>query len=193
MRRPLTATDAVRSTGLKALVTVCTSVALAVGSSAGFGLALSGCSESEDSSITEVPFTSPDGRTASVADFAGRPLVLNMWATNCAPCVKEMPAFDEVATEQQEQVQIIGVNVFDSPADAEAFAADLGVRYPQYTDPNGALSSALAVTGLPATAFFDSNGKLVIVHQGAYTADELRAAIAEYFPDLGSGEQDTDE
>ena len=46
------------------------------------------------------------------------------------------------------------------------------------------LSTALAVTGLPATAFFDADGKLVDVHQGAYTADELRAAIEQHLPAL---------
>ena len=63
-------------------------------------------------------------------------------------------------------------------------AADLGVSYPQFTDPDGGLSTALAVTGLPATAFFDADGKLVDVHQGAYTADELRAAIEQHLPAL---------
>ena len=145
-------------------------------------LVASSCGGSEGTSVNEVPFAASDGRTTSVTDFAGRPLVLNMWATNCAPCVKEMPAFDEVAADLSDQLAIIGVNVFDTPDDAAAFAADLGVTYPQFSDPDGALSSALAVTGLPATAFFDAGGKLIEVHQGAYTADELRAAISQYLP-----------
>jgi thiol-disulfide isomerase/thioredoxin len=148
-------------------------------------LVVAGCSDSDGTSVTEVPFTASDGSSASVADFAGQPLVLNMWATNCVPCVKEMPALDEVAAEQSGALQIIGVNVFDTPQDATAFATDLGVSYPQFTDPDGELSSALSVTGLPATAFFDAAGKLIDVHQGAYTADELRAAIAQQFPNLG--------
>ncbi|MDO9173407.1 MAG: TlpA disulfide reductase family protein, partial [Actinomycetota bacterium] len=94
---------------------------------------------------------------------------------------------DEVADEVADDVQIIGVNVFDSPDDAAAFAADLGVEYPQFTDPDGALSTALAVTGLPATAFFDADGRLVELHQGAYTADELRSAIATLLPATSEG------
>ncbi|MGB8862116.1 MAG: TlpA disulfide reductase family protein [Ilumatobacteraceae bacterium] len=149
-------------------------------------LAVCGCSDSKGTSVVEVPFTAADGSTASVADFRGQPLVLNMWATNCRPCVKEMPAFDKVAGEYAGTLQIIGVNVFDNAPDAAAFAADLGVTYPQFTDPDGALSTALSVTGLPATAFFDESGKLVDVHQGAFTADELRAAIAQRFPSITS-------
>ena len=142
------------------------------------------CSDTKATSVAEVPFTAADGSTTAVADFEGAPLVVNMWATNCVPCVKEMPALDEVATEMVGRLQIIGVNVFDTPQNAAAFAADLGVSYPQFTDPDGGLSTALAVTGLPATAFFDADGKLVDVHQGAYTADELRAAIEQHLPAL---------
>lgn len=142
------------------------------------------CSDTKGTSVAEVSFTAADGSTTAVADFEGAPLVVNMWATNCVPCVKEMPALDEVATEMVGRLQIIGVNVFDTPQNAAAFAADLGVSYPQFTDPDGGLSTALAVTGLPATAFFDADGKLVDVHQGAYTADELRAAIEQHLPAL---------
>lgn len=147
------------------------------------GAPWSTCSDTKGTSVAEVPFTAADGSTTAVADFEGAPLVVNMWATNCVPCVKEMPALDEVATEMVGWLQIIGVNVFDTPQNAAAFAADLGVSYPQFTDPDGRLSTALAVTGLLRhRVLFDADGKLVDVHQGAYTADELRAAIEQHLP-----------
>jgi len=148
-----------------------------------------GGAESGGTSLAMVPFTAADGTRVSVASFKGAPVVVNLWATWCAPCVKEMPAFDEVAAEQaalKGGVQIIGINVGDSADAATAFAADLGVTYPQYTDPDGELSTALSVTGYPATAFVDADGKLLDVHQGAFTADELRAAIARLFPDAAT-------
>jgi thiol-disulfide isomerase/thioredoxin len=145
-------------------------------------IALSGCANAHETSVSDVPFTAADGSTTSVADFSGKPLVLNMWATNCPPCVNEMPALDIVAAEQTDSVQIIGVNVFDTADDAATFAAELGVDYPQFTDPDGELSTALRVTGLPATAFFDESGNLIELSQGSFTADELRAAIARNFP-----------
>lgn len=139
---------------------------------------LNACSsDNGTNSVAQVPFTAADGTSTNAAAFRGTPLVLNMWATNCKPCVKEMPAFDEVAAELAGDVAVIGVNVFDDADTAAEFAADLGVTYPQYNDPDGELSTALEVTGLPATAFFDANGTLIDVHQGAYTADELRLAI----------------
>lgn len=148
-----------------------------------------GGADSGGDALADVPFTATDGAAASLSTFRGTPIVVNLWATWCAPCVKEMPAFDEVATEQAAQpsgVRIIGVNVGDSTQAATEFATELGISYPQYTDPDGELSTALHVTGYPATAFVDADGKLLDVHQGAFTADELRAAIARNFPDAAT-------
>ena len=131
-----------------------------------------------------VPIAAADGSSATLTEFSGTPLVVNLWATWCSPCVKEMPAVDEVASETT-SVRIIGVNVGDDPAAAAAFAADLGVSYPQYTDVDGGLMSEFAVANLPATAFIDADGTVLDVHSGAFTADELRSAIADHFPDLG--------
>jgi thiol-disulfide isomerase/thioredoxin len=144
-----------------------------------------GASSGSASSVADVPFSAADGTSLTLADMKGTPVVLNMWATWCKPCVKEMPAFDEVAA-SQDAVRIIGVNVADDADDAAAFAADLGVSYEQFNDPTGGLSDAFEVTGLPATAFVDADGKVVEVHAGALTADELRDRIAASFPDTTS-------
>jgi thiol-disulfide isomerase/thioredoxin len=145
-----------------------------------------GGNSSSDSGPAAVPFSAADGTETSLSQMAGTPVVVNMWATWCTPCVKEMPAFDEVAS-STDGVRIIGVNVGDSADDAAQFAADLGVTYEQFTDPDGNLSTALSVSGLPATAFVGADGKVVEVHQGAYTASELRDAIQQYLPDHDEG------
>jgi thiol-disulfide isomerase/thioredoxin len=153
---------------------------------AAFASACGGSATSGSDSTRDVTFTAADGSSHTLGEMEGTPVVLNMWATWCKPCVKEMPAFDEVAA-GTDAVRIIGVNVADEAADAEAFATELGVTYEQFTDPSGELSDAFAVTGLPATAFIDADGKVVEVHAGAFTADELRDAIAEHFPDVSNG------
>ena len=72
---------------------------------------LNACSsDNGTNSVAQVPFTAADGTSTNAAAFRGTPLVLNMWATNCKPCVKEMPAFDEVAAELAGDVAVIGVN-----------------------------------------------------------------------------------
>lgn len=125
-----------------------------------------------------------DGAPASLADFAGNALVVNLWATWCAPCVAEMPAFDTVAADLAaagSEITVLGVNVGDSAEEAAAFAGDLGISYPILTDPDGRLSTALGVTGLPATAFIAADGELLDIHAGAYTETQLEASIAEHF------------
>jgi cytochrome c biogenesis protein CcmG/thiol:disulfide interchange protein DsbE len=138
------------------------------------------------SKATTVTFAAADGSTTSLADMKGTPVVLNMWATWCKPCVREMPDFDSVAS-SVDGVRIIGVNVADSAEDAAAFATKLGVSYEQFNDPTGELSDAFDVTGLPATAFVDASGKVVEVHAGALTAEELRVRIATDFPEISKG------
>ncbi len=145
-----------------------------------------GGSSSSTADAAHVTFTSSDGSEASLAQLSGTPLVVNMWATWCPPCVKEMPAFDEVAAATS-GVKVIGINVGDTSEAAAAFAGDLGVHYDQYTDPDGKLSAALSVTGLPATAFIAADGTIVEVHQGAYTAAQLQDAISRHFPDPDGG------
>jgi thiol-disulfide isomerase/thioredoxin len=147
-------------------VTVLAVTVLAVASACGGGAG-------PTASVAKVSFTAADGSATSLSELKGTATVVNLWATWCSPCVKEMPAFDRVAAATP-GVRIIGINVGDSAAAATAFAAKLGVRYSQYTDPDGKLSAAFSVSGLPATAFVDASGKVLQVHQGALTEQQLR-------------------
>ncbi|MFZ4719310.1 MAG: TlpA family protein disulfide reductase [Ilumatobacteraceae bacterium] len=165
-----------------------TIVRLAVVAAAGISLVACGGSDNGAAGggdATRAEFTAADGTSMTLADMKGSPVVVNMWATWCKPCVKEMPAFDQVAA-SIDGVRIVGVNVADEAADAAKFAADLGVAYEQFTDPTGSLSDAFGVTGLPATAFIAADGTVVEVHSGALTADELTARIAADFPKASS-------
>lgn len=149
------------------------------------GLGACGGGSSSPTAAAQVAFTGADGRRTTIADIDG-PVVVNMWATWCQPCVREMPAFDAVAATTS-GVTIIGVNIFDEPDEARSFATDRGVQYSQFTDPNGELSTALAVTGYPATAFFDDDGTLLELHQGELTEQELRSSLRRLYPDTIQG------
>lgn len=134
----------------------------------------------------DVEIAGVDGTPASLADFDGTALVVNLWATWCAPCVAEMPAFDAVAADLRaggSDITVLGVNVGDSAEEAASFARSLGVSYPILTDPDGRLLAALGVTGLPATAFIAADGDLVGIHSGAFTEAQLEASIASHFDD----------
>jgi cytochrome c biogenesis protein CcmG/thiol:disulfide interchange protein DsbE len=109
----------------------------------------------------------------------GTPLVVNLWASWCAPCRKEMPAFDAVAAQLGDQVAIVGVTD-DLQRDAAVDTArETGVSYPLRYDEEAALLTQLGISGLPATVFVDEDGTIVGRHLGALTEDELLAEIED--------------
>jgi len=113
-------------------------------------------------------------------DLGGRPLVLNVWASWCAPCRKEMPAFQSVAAQAGGRVGFLGVDYLDEAGAARRLAADTGVTYPLASDPKGTEVSKLGITALPTTLFFSADGVLRGRRFGELNADRLRAAIRTY-------------
>jgi cytochrome c biogenesis protein CcmG, thiol:disulfide interchange protein DsbE len=113
-------------------------------------------------------------------DLGGRPLVLNVWASWCIPCRKEMPAFQSVYRQAQGKVGFLGVDYLDEVGAARRLAADTGVSYPLAADPKGTQAGKLGVTALPTTLFFSADGVLRGRRFGELNADRLRAAIRTY-------------
>ncbi|MEX0846415.1 MAG: TlpA disulfide reductase family protein [Ilumatobacteraceae bacterium] len=120
-----------------------------------------------------------DGEVISASDLDG-PAVVNLWATYCAPCRAEMPAFEQVANDIGDQVRFIGVNEGDDAASAQAFLDEVGVTFDQYLDANGALTDALRVTALPATVVVDADGAVLTVHSGALDEQGIRDLVADH-------------
>jgi len=110
----------------------------------------------------------------------GEPRALNLWATWCAPCRAELPAFDEVS-QRLVGAEIIGINTGDSGADAAELVAELDLSFRQVLDPNASVQAALRITGMPSTIFVDAQGEIVDVHSGELDADELEAKLTELF------------
>jgi len=133
--------------------------------------------------VTSMPFELWTGETTTLDDLTDsddRPVVLNLWATWCTPCLKEMPVLQTAHERGSGQVRFVGINVSDSPTRAAQRADELGITYLQGRDPDGEFSAALSTVGLPVTAFVDRGGDLVHVHHGSLDADELAEAIKEY-------------
>lgn len=108
-----------------------------------------------------VDLTDTNGNTISTADLIGHPMVINVWATTCEPCKREMPALAAVHDDLGDQVRFIGVNIAENTPSALAFATSKGVRYELLSDVNGELQGALGVTGLPYTIFVSADGTIV--------------------------------
>jgi thiol-disulfide isomerase/thioredoxin len=107
----------------------------------------------------------------------GMPIVVNKWASWCGPCRLEFPFFRDQAKKRKGEVLFIGVNSNDNRGDAEEFLKEEPVPYKHFEDPKLEIAAAFnAVQAFPATAFYDSKGKLAFVHQGGYPNE---AALAE--------------
>lgn len=129
-----------------------------------------------------VAFTAPDGKSVTLASFKGKPLLLNMWATWCAPCVAEMPMLDAAAKSLEGKVKVIAVSQDLQGVEKVTpfFAAKKFTTLKPYLDPKLGLSLAYQAN-LPTTILYDSAGKEVWRMTGGYEWNTPAAAklIAE--------------
>ncbi len=121
------------------------------------------------------------GAEIDLGTASSAPRVINLWATWCAPCRAELPAFDAVATAAGASLDVLGVNVAEDMEKAEALVAELGLTFPQAVDPDGDLSAELEVTGLPATIFATTDGEIVEIHTGPLSEEALVERVDELF------------
>ncbi|MCU1395763.1 MAG: putative thiol-disulfide oxidoreductase [Ilumatobacteraceae bacterium] len=125
-----------------------------------------------------VDLTATNGNTVSTKDLIGQPMVINVWATTCEPCKREMPALAKVQSDLGDTVRFIGVNAAANTPSAIKFATDKGVRYELLSDINGQLQGALGITGLPYTIFVSANGTIVAQKGVELTESDIRSTIA---------------
>lgn len=101
------------------------------------------------------------GKTVSLADFKGRPVVLSFWFTGCGPCSAELPVLDAFAADPRgRRAAILAVNMIDAPDVIRATARRLGVGMPLYADSLEITTKRYGVTGAPANFILDASGRV---------------------------------
>lgn len=120
-----------------------------------------------------------DGSTRSLDDYRGEPLVVNFFASWCAPCLAEMPGFEAVSQRLDGHVAFLGVNLQDRPDDGRRVVEQTGVTYDVARDPDGSIFQRFGAVAMPTTVFIDAEGNVVEVHSGEISASALGDRIDE--------------
>jgi thiol-disulfide isomerase/thioredoxin len=133
--------------------------------------------------LPAMPFAAPGGGPATFGAFRGSPVLVNLWATWCAPCVKELPSLDALATRSAGKLAVVAISQ-DSNGDTAVgpfWKAHGLTALTPYTDSKMHLALALQADSLPTTILFDSQGKEVWRIMGGkdWTGPEAATLLAE--------------
>ncbi len=127
-------------------------------------------------------------------DYAGKPVVINFWASWCPPCRDESPGFERVWQKYRDAgILFVGVDIQDTEQDAAEYINEFGLTFPNGRDPEGRITVDYGVIGLPVTFFIGANGVVEGRWVGAVSEDKLenwtRALIDRSVPsDESDGE-----
>jgi thiol-disulfide isomerase/thioredoxin len=143
--------------------------------------------------VPEVAFTDADGKPASLADFAGKPTVVNLWATWCQPCLKEMPSLERLQAKLAGKMTVAAVSQdraggkLVNPFVAEQKLQGLKI----YLDPKGDVARAFEVRGLPTSIVLNRAGRVVGKVEGPaeWDADKMMAVLGPLLDSPGGALQ----
>ena len=134
----------------------------------------------------EVSFADLQGNWVALADFKGKVVLVNLWATWCQPCLKEMPSLEKLQTAQADKLIVAAISEDRGGGKVvEPFVAKLGLdKVKIYLDPKSAVGHAFSVRGLPTTLLIDAEGRLVGRVEGAaeWDSDKMAAALQPFLP-----------
>ena len=108
----------------------------------------------------DLSFSDPEGRSISFAELEGQPLLVNLWATWCPPCIAEMPTLDALATREAGTLRVMTISQDLQGAEVVApfFADNDFAELEQWLDPDNAMMASLALDTLPVTILYDAEG-----------------------------------
>lgn len=119
-----------------------------------------------------------DGSSFALRDLRG-PAVITLWASWCAPCRDELPAFEQMADRYGGHLHVVGINTRDRRAAAVSLGTDLGLTFPVLADPDEQVRVAVRRAALPVTLFIDRSGQIRHVHDSTALDGPTLAALVQ--------------
>ena len=164
------------ASGLVALCVAASLVAVAVVASDSAGSA--GTAPAPAAPAFSLPVLGHSGQKVALSDYAGRPLIVNFFASWCEPCQQETPLLARFYRTEHGKVAIVGLDENDVLGSAMSFTHKEGVGYPVGFDPEVIAASAYGVAGLPQTFFLNAKHRIVDRVFGAVTLADINRGIA---------------
>jgi len=126
-----------------------------------------------------LPAVSADQFEGMLVGLRGQPVVVNVWASWCAPCRAEMPLLQRAADQYEGRAVVFGVASEADQRDAADFLSELGVTYPNVFDASGEIRVRLELSGFPTTYVFDATGRLRRRFTGAISEQQIAAFVED--------------
>jgi cytochrome c biogenesis protein CcmG/thiol:disulfide interchange protein DsbE len=123
--------------------------------------------------VDALPEIDADSFHSLIAQQKGHPVLVNIWASWCDPCIAEAPDLDAAYQKYGDRVRFIGVNAQDDRTGATTFIAQHQIPYPSVFDPSNTIAVSYGLFSPPDTLFFDKEGNLVKTWTGLISSDAL--------------------
>lgn len=139
----------------------------------------------EAKQLPEIEFTLLDGKKLKLDELKGSPVLLNFWATTCAPCREEIPELVELYQEfSVKGVQVIGIAMaHDRPDQVIAFKQHFKIPYILAMDIDSTIAKSFSVEAIPVTFLISPRGQIEYRHRGVININDMRKRIAAMLPD----------